>query len=648
MLQLLATASVLALLSVPALAHGGQYKGPSDAAGATAGGSGQNAPPTNPAGAGAPGPGAPSSGGAAVTAGTKGGGNQQRNRGASDTGGGNLEFEQGYEIWQFWWENNKDQYLNLKNRLVRTNSATGSSGHFTGRGRKVDSNSSRRPSIELIQQEVIPTLAKLMASADDRDIIDSAILAMARSAQEASYDAVLSAALPLIKHKELSVQTSATLALGVLGAKAAIPTLNELVADTSKGQALAGGGSVNWLVRAFAALSLGLINEPESVPVLIDLARNTADKDRDLKVCAIVALGLVKNSETPAVSRFLVELLGDRKLDAVIKSYVPTSLGKLHSRNENYDPSVLQALLATFTDRDTDNFVLQSTAIALGLLGTLDNTDVVEALRGYIAEGKDIQTRHFAFIALAQIGARDRDTMQAHLEQHEALKKLFCDEITKPETKSNRSWAALAGAIYARSINAAEVAVVERLDKAYRDEKDPMFKSAFAVALGLLNVTTMKDQIFEDFKDRKEEEFKGYCAIAMGFMNHTDAAETLNAVCRNKTITPTYRLQVATGLGLMGDDQAVQTLVDTLMSAQTLGVSSAVAKALGLIGDEDAVAPLRAIAEDESIGVVTRAFACVALGIVCEKTPLPWNAAISQDNNYRARVPAIDEVLDIL
>ncbi len=45
---------------------------------------------------------------------------------------------------------------------------------------------------------------------------------------------------------------------------------------------------------------------------------------------------------------------------------------------------------------------------------------------------------------------------------------------------------------------------------------------------------------------------------------------------------------------------------------------------------------------------ITRAFACVALGIVCERGALPWNARIRQDHNYRMRVPALDEVLDIL
>jgi HEAT repeat protein len=306
------------------------------------------------------------------------------------------------------------------------------------------------------------------------------------------------------------------------------------------------------------------------------------------------------------------------------------------------------ALLKTFLDKDTDGYVRQSTAIALGLLGNVTDKDVVEGLLQYVAEGKDMQTRHFGFIALAEIGKRDKDGEQANAATHQKITELFAREIVKPSVKTNRSWAALAGAIYAKEIGSQAPVLIEQLSRAYTSEKDPSFKSAFALALGLLDVQPMAETIHQDFLESNDEDFRGYAAVALGFLNCTQAADELRRRCQDKTIAPTFRLQVATGLGLMKDTQAVQVLVSTLKDAQTLGVSSAVAKALGIIGDEKAIAPLKEIAFDASVQDITRAFACVALGMVCEKTDLPWNARISQDNNYRARVPAIDEVLDIL
>jgi HEAT repeat protein len=641
---------LLALLAAPALAHGGQYKGPSDAGGPSASGGSNSGPPTNPSGANSPGPSAPSSGaGSGPTSGadTRGGNKK------GVTSGGQIDFGTSYESWEFWWENNKDQYLNLKDRMAKGTSSKTSQGHLTGRGRKDTHTASRRPDVTRITMDVIPVLTELIKNSNNRDIIDSSVLAMARSAGEESADAVIATATPLLAHTELSVQTAATLSLGVLGSPKAIPQLTDLMNDSSKGRQLAGGrGQVEWLVRSFAALSLGLINEQGSVATLTQLVSETADTDKDLKVCAIVSLGLMQNKESPQACEFLLKLLEDRKLDAIIKSYVPTSLAKLCSRMESPDPRVVPALHKLFTDRDTDNFVRQSAAIALGLLATIDQpevakNDVVKSLLDYVAEGKDTQTRHFCFIALAQIGLRD-EHMADHLPTHQALQQLFAKEVTKPSVATNRSWAALAAAIYARTQRDAESDLVPLIAEAYQNERDPSFKSAFALSLGLLGVASQAPVIFEDFQKKAEQDFKGYAAVALGFLNFTDAADPLKQICQQKTITPTYRLQVATGLGLMGDPEAVDVLIGTLESSQTLGVSSAVAKALGLIGDSSAIDPLKKIATDKNMGDITRAFACVALGMVCEKTSLPWNARISADNNYRARVPAIDEILDIL
>ncbi|HEX5012403.1 MAG TPA: HEAT repeat domain-containing protein [Planctomycetota bacterium] len=549
------------------------------------------------------------------------------------------------EIWEFWWENNKDQYLDLKSRLSHGVILSGTPSVLTGVGRSSDALSTSRASQQVIESVVIPSLIQLLHQSDNQDILDSAVLALGRTARGETADQMIDAVQPLLAHKELSVQTAATLSLGVLGSPKAVPVLTELMTNSSRGQQLAGGGDVHWLMRAFAALSLGLINDGSSVEPLINIIQNTRDSEHDLKACAIVALGLMDNDEVRKAYEFLMKELDDRELDAVVKSYIPTTLAKM---GHGTRIEAKGALLKTFLDKDVDNDVRQSAAIALGLLGNMTDKDLVDGLLQYVAEGKDMQTRHFGFIALAEIGKRDKDTEAANAATHQKITELFAREIVKPSIRTNRSWAALAGAIYAKDIVSAAPVLIEQLSRAYKSEKDPSFKSAFALALGLLNVQPMAETIHEDFRESKDEGFRGYAAVALGFLNCTQAADDLRGLCQDKTIAPTFRLQVATGLGLMKDTEAVKVLVSTLKDAQTLGVSSAVAKALGIIGDEKAIEPLKEIAFDASVQNITRAFACVALGMVCEKTDLPWNARISQDNNYRARVPAIDEVLDIL
>ena len=646
MLRIMTTLLVLALTATPLMAHGGQYKGPSDAGSSGGQQGGTVAPPTNPGGAAAPGPGAAISGAASTVASRTSGGRVARGgsgrRTVTTSAGADLE--DNFDIWEFWWENNKDRYLNLKDRLVKTSNVSGSPGLLTGRGKKRSAATSRRPSRNLINNEVIPALANLLKTESDGDILDSAVLALGRTTDEVLAGDVLEAAMPLLGHNELSVQSSAALTLGVLGDPAAVPSLQEILQDSSSGRRMTGGGAVHWLVRAFSALSLGLIGDNAGIDSLMDVADRLPDTDKDIKICAVVGMGLIGSEHEKAdqVRQFLGTLLQNKRLDPLIKSFIPTSIGKL-GRAE-----AVPVLLAAFTDRDTDNLVIQSCAIGLGQLASTADTEVVKTLTDYVKEGRDAQTRHFSLIALAQIGERD-ESPDPDAEFHANLRDLLFKEIAgKGKQKAHRSWAALAGAIYTRPHADLQPQFVDRIIAAYDDESDPSYKSAFAVALGLLNAGSAADKIFEDFGRKKEQDFRGYASVALGFLQYDAAAESLRGLCRNKATTPTLRLQAATGLGLMSDTQAVGTLIDTLEGAETLGVSSAVAKALGLIGDQDSIEPLKKIATDTASKTLTRAFACVALGIVGEKTDLPWNAAISANNNYRAKTESIEEVLDIL
>jgi HEAT repeat protein len=640
--------AALAIAAPRATAHGGQYRPPADAGAGSIGGGISGAPPTNPQGVNGPTEGSPGSG---TGSGVDGQGQNGKNgRGQTRTG---FELQDSTSSWESWWDANKDKYLDLRDRPFAGTRTRGISPHMTGFGRHDSAGPTRRPDTSRVEGDVAPLLQQLLAAGGERDVLDSAVLALARSSRLASAESVIHAALPLLAHHELSVQTSAAISLGVLGSPLAVEQLTALATDSSAGRTLAGGrGPVPSLVRAFAALSLGLLDDAGSVPTLCELVATSDDGDRDLKACAIVALGLMDNERSPEALHFLVGRLSDRKLDAVLGAYVPTAIGKLASRAASPDPSVLPALLAAFQDRDTDAMVRQSLAIALGLLGEAGagesrDTPVVQALLDFVAVGKDAGTRQFGLIALAQIAARD-DEPGAHAGVHAAIQHLLAHEITKPTSAENRPWATLAAALYGRAQPGVRADFSMLVSEAYAAEKNPSLRAADALALGLLEVQGMAATIFEDFQTTTESTFRGYAALALGFLGHTDAAERLRVECRAKTITPGYRMQVATALGLLGDREAVAVLSETLENAQTLGVSAAVAKALGLIGDESAIAPLMQIAADPSKSPLTRGFACVALGRLCEKTSLPWNAAIMADNNYLVAAPAIAEVCDIL
>jgi HEAT repeat protein len=98
----------------------------------------------------------------------------------------------------------------------------------------------------------------------------------------------------------------------------------------------------------------------------------------------------------------------------------------------------------------------------------------------------------------------------------------------------------------------------------------------------------------------------------------------------------------------MGDKDIVGLLTDILTTARTEYEISASALALGFIGDVSAVAPLvAAVKNKDGLVDLARANATTALGIVGEDRPLPVLHVVAIDNNYRALVDSLNELLSI-
>src|SRR6185436_11798612 len=248
--------------------------------------------------------------------------------------------------WQYWWELNKDRYLDRKSRTDRLSSQGRVVGHLTGRGRTADPDLFIRPSPALVRGEVLPLLLRLLDEEHDPDILDSCMLALARSSGEDTAQFVVDALLPFLAHKDRVVRGAAALSLGVLRSPRALPALTAVMRDTGQGRRLARAtGPLDTSLRACAALGLGLIDEPDSVDALCRLIEQTPDTDADLKACAVAALGSMDNQAGPQALTFLLGLLEDRRLDPPIRSHVPPAIGKLCQRMGLSDPAVEAALL---------------------------------------------------------------------------------------------------------------------------------------------------------------------------------------------------------------------------------------------------------------------------------------------------------------
>jgi HEAT repeat protein len=560
---------------------------------------------------------------------------------------------EGFERWEFWWEHNKDPFLDLKARLAKGAVRSGTGGFLIGRSAPGEAVSANRPSPSDIKNLLLPAFIEGLGESHP-DIADSSALAIGRtlSAQDAA--TALEALKKALGHSEKSAREAATLAMGVLGSVDGVEVLRGILNDTQDGRRLTNHPQgVEDLVRSFAAASLGLIGDPKAIDDLKKVV-NDANLSAKLgvKAMSILALGMMRENHEDIV-KFLLGLMDDRSLNNIVKAQAPIALGRLN-RMEGGSPAARQVLspkiLPLFQDDKTDNDLRRSLAICIGMLATVENAEAIEALMNAVAKSSDEQTRHFAIMALSEIGARDGDPSK-HAEVHATLKEFFLRELIQPKRITHQPYGALGLAVYARNEKlGAEVkteAATKLLDQ-FNSVSNPSYQGAMAVGLGLLESKIASEDLWKKFEDSNDQPLKGYIAIALGLMRENARAEALRAKITQKGLDQKFRLQLARSLGLMSDTQAVPTLIEYLQSAETLAESSSAAQALGLIGDKSAVQPLLEIMRNKSKQPLQRGFAAVALGIIAEKTALPWNAVFSVDSNYRAKVDALSEILDIL
>jgi HEAT repeat protein len=135
-------------------------------------------------------------------------------------------------------------------------------------------------------------------------------------------------------------------------------------------------------------------------------------------------------------------------------------------------------------------------------------------------------------------------------------------------------------------------------------------------------------------------------------MDEQSAIAPIQEIVKKSKYSPDLLKSTAIALGLLGDKQLVNDLVDMLKSSTGLASQAAISSALGFIGDSRSVEPLIDMMKNQEVSALARAFAAVALGIIADKEPFPWNSKIGVNSNYRANTPSLTDqkggILDIL
>lgn len=681
--------------------HGGTYRGPGDTVPPGGGGGGGGGGPATPGpgGPAAPGPSGPSTPGPGAPAAPGGGGQQ----GPAQPQTGNVDAGPDLTVWQFWWGFNKDPYLNLKAKIHDASSLTGSDDWFLGFGQRDQGRDSMKPSEATIREKIVPALVRALERETNNDIVTGAMIALAKIGDVRS-EGGQSQFQQLIQRRlgdpNQEIRETAAVALGILADPRSIDLLRSIALGDAAGMRAAGvdaANASNFRTRAFAAYGLGLVgyraNADDRIRIvgylrqLLEARENFSSPD--IPVAAVIAMGLVPielqeeqppvdakeradwqrdrvSKPDPTVSRFqqvqyLVNYVNDEKIDYRYRAHAPRAIGQLL---EGADPSLRVAAgnaLLNFIGRNTKARVelRMSAALAMGQVGRLGNDDIDKRIRTALQEAygdAHQQVRSFSLISMAQIAGRPGQGEGDPYAGYDEIKRFLLRQLAQAKGTA-KPWVGLAMGVMERSRidqgQSASPDVIQALRESLRGENGPANVGAYALGAGIAGDGEASSTLLSKLGSINVDETRGEIAVALGLLGDTSATEPIQRIIGESQFRPELLKEAAIALGLLGDKKVVDSLMEMLKNAKSLATQAAIASALGFIGDARSVDPLVEMLENQSLTARARAFAAVALGIVADKEPLPWNSKIGVNINYRANTVTLTGeggtgILDIL
>ncbi|MEW6745559.1 MAG: HEAT repeat domain-containing protein [Planctomycetota bacterium] len=565
------------------------------------------------------------------------------------TTGGGAQSETGLDRWEVWWWYNADAYLDLRSRRLAERPQTlAPESSAPGAPRARDVATLLAPGE--FEERILPSLLEGL-KAEPAEIADSSALAIGRSLPRDEVSLAFDGLKQALQHQENSVKEAAALAFGLIGHSSARPLLLELLRDTPEGRRLAHKpDNVPLLVRAYAALALGTIGSLDDVSALQAIIDHAKDSDKDLAACALLALGMMRSDD---VIPYLLEVMERPNLDRTVRAFAPIAVGKMEVA-EAADLA-LDRLLYHVRNSRADVELARSCAIAIGRLAPITHQGAADTLCQIINACPDSQCRHFATIALAEMGHRDAAFSEQHTLAHDRLLRLLLTDVCHPRRATQRPWAALALGLYLSPLflnlgttsrpQTAKMAA-QKLMEALDDSNDPSHKAAIAVGLGWLQAKESAPSLLKLLDELSDPTHLGAVALALALMGHDDAAPRLREMIRPRGTDWFLRRDLARALAMLADESSLDILLELLARSTTQHEGASLALALGFLGDRRAVQPLLEILNHPRRAAVIRGMAAESLGILAEKTLLPWRTRILADHNYRAEVDAVSQMVE--
>ncbi len=516
----------------------------------------------------------------------------------------------GSQLWQWWYEYNKDRLLARTNERGRVN--LGSAYYWFGAGAKYPPRDINRVSPSLRKKRIFPVLESILH--DDKNIAvrTEAATALGRLAyipaseserQEGAFNNLVVRALakalanaPRDKPAQREFIYSAILALGMTGDNDAGAFLLRHFEKISGTNTEEGG---------YAALAPGLArHEPAIEALTAALPRNASAKPNDTELGAIHALGLYG----PAAVLLLEEKgalkqlkkLGRKNGNGTIIVQAITALGRLQQG--------LKQVTGAIGSKDVD---VQWTAVLALANYSSDETDTKNAVKTLITRAyktSNAQTKLFSLLAAGDLASR----LDPNSDERKKLLKHLGEELRSNDyyTRANA-----AVALGVANDQTAKDGMAEMIRKPSNSDYSI---GAMALGLGLLRATDQHDFIAKELVERTrwKDDTRGYGLLAIGMMGDTTKIKDMNDQLRKKHTGEVLR-QLPLAIGVLGGKRDVSRLVRKFSRGWDTKERNSVANsvfALCYLRDQSAVSKLLRLTKRNDKDI--RGMAVIALGYV--------------------------------
>ncbi len=573
--------------------------------------------------------------------------------------------------WRDWWNANAGPLREARPHRIKVTSESGLDGIGSDPMPFVEP-----PSRRTVTTLLVPTLRHVLATTDRKqpETIAASMVALAKASDDPADVGRIAAAFADSRLAD-SAHEAAAIALGCFRRTKPPPAFDGAFYDgvRTKLFGVLDDRNQSRRTRGFAALAIGILGDQANdrndvfatdgrmVIRGLWLRLERPDMDDDTAVAFLVALSLQNPRGVPSAVRTGLKRLavsgdaGRRRRGALARSHAMLALARLGDG----DGVAIATSIVNAPSEDAN--VRRSALLALGLLAPrLDDGERERVAKLFLVHARkgEPNTSGLALISVAKlVSARHADggPSAATISTLETLV-----DFAVRGSFEVRPFAAIAVGLVARPIGKAidDIAFIDAREKAldklrrvYADDgDDPVMRGAFAIALGIAGDARARVQLEATIVSRRSHpDLAAYACAGLGLMGNVPrssiAALRSGLTGRSSEI---LQFEAARALGLMGEAKTVPALVARLNGAATEIALSRAVTLLGAVGDGSAIEPMCTLARRTTCSDLTRALACVGLGLLGDAERTPSLARLGADSNYLARNETLQEVLAAL